>query len=154
MTEETKTQIITEEPKTPVVAKNVEITYSRDFNVLKRVNHITFHTCKRSTYQVRKFQVRIAKEHMQKLITDLPEDAQELAAPIKAALDKYATYTGWATLEFYNSDHKLKESWDYEASTLELVQYTYKGEKGLTMVLCGRLRDVQSEQLKKRMRLK
>ena len=145
MTEETKTQVTIEEPKPQAVYES---------KVLKRIKDVSFHTCKGSTYKARKFQVRIAKECMVKLIADLPEDAQALTGSITEAIEKYATYTSWVTVEFMNSDNKLKESWDYQSSVVELIQYTFKGEKGLTMNLCGRVRDVQSEQMKKRMRLK
>ena len=136
MVEETKTQAVYE-------AK-----------VLKRIQNVSFHTCKASTYKARKFQIRIAKEYMAKLIADLPEDAQVLAAPIKESIEKYATYTSWVTVEFPNSNNKLKDAWDYQAGVVELVQYSYKGDKGLTMNLCGKVRDVQSEQMKKRLRTK
>ena len=136
MAEETKTQAVYES------------------KVLKRIKHVAFHTCKSSTYKARKFQVRIANEYMQQLIADLPEDAQVLAAPIKESIEKYATYTSWVTVEFLNCNNKLKDAWDYQASVVELVQYSYNGEKGLTMNLCGKLRDVQSEQVKKRLRTK
>jgi hypothetical protein len=122
--------------------------------VLKRIQNVAFHTCKASTYKARKFQVRIAKEYMQQLVADLPEDLQELAAPITESIEKYATFTSWVTVEFLNSNNKLKDAWDYQASVVELVQYSFNGEKGLTMNLCGKVRDVQSEQMKKRMRLK
>jgi hypothetical protein len=79
---------------------------------------------------------------------------QELAAPITESIEKYATFTSWVTVEFLNSNNKLKDAWDYQASVVELVQYSYNGDKGLTMNLCGKVRDVQSEQMKKRMRLK
>ena len=136
MAEETKTQAVYES------------------KVLKRIQNVAFHTCKSSTYKARKFQVRIAKEYMVKLSADLPEDAQVLAGLIKTSIEKYATFTSWVTVEFMNSDNKLKDAWDYQASVVELVQYSFNGEKILTMNLCGKVRDVQSEQMKKRMRLK
>jgi hypothetical protein len=122
--------------------------------VLKRIKHVAFHTCKSSTYKARKFQVRIAKEYMQQLIADLPEEVQQLAATIKESVDNFNTYTSWVTVEFLNSNNKLKDAWDYQASVVELVEYNFNGERGLTMNLCGKLRDVQSEQVKKRLRTK
>jgi hypothetical protein len=136
---------MTEEAKTQAVYES---------KVLKRIQNVSFHTCKASTYKARKFQVRIAKEYMQQLVADLPEDAQALTGSITEAIEKYATFTSWVTVEFLNSNNKLKDAWDYQASVVELVQYSFNGEKGLTMNLCGKVRDVQSEQMKKRMRLK
>ena len=89
MAEETKTQAVYES------------------KVLKRIQNVAFHTCKSSTYKARKFQVRIAKEYMVKLIADLPEDAQVLAGLIKTSIEKYATFTSWVTVEFLNSNNKL-----------------------------------------------
>ena len=134
------------------MAEENKTTY--ESKVLKRIKHVAFHTCKASTYKARKFQVRIAKEYMQQLMVDLPEDAQELAGEIIESIEKYATFTSWVTVEFLNCNNKLKDAWDYQASVVELVQYSYNGEKGLTMNLCGKLRDVQSEQVKKRLRTK
>ena len=134
------------------MAEENKTTY--ESKVLKSIKHVSFHTCKASTYKARKFQVRIAKEYMQQLIVDLPEDAQELAGEIIESIEEYATYTSWVTVEFLNCNNKLKDAWDYQASVVELVQYSYNGEKGLTMNLCGKLRDVQSEQVKKRLRTK
>ena len=134
------------------MAEENKTTY--ESKVLKSIKHVAFHTCKNSTYKARKFQVRIAKEYMQQLMVDLPEDAQELAGEIIASIEKYATFTSWVTVEFLNCNNKLKDAWDYQASVVELVQYSYNGEKGLTMNLCGKLRDVQSEQVKKRLRTK
>ena len=135
------------------MAEETKTKNTYESKVLKRAKNVAFHTCKTSTYKARKFQVRIAKEYLTPLIADLPEDAQSLTKDIKEALETYGSFTGWATVEFMNSNNKLKDAWNYQASVLELVEYNYNGERGLTMNLCGKLRDVQSEQLSKRMRL-
>jgi hypothetical protein len=96
--------------------------------VLKRTTKVPFHVIKASTFKARKFQVQVPKDKLMTLLEGLPEEYNVHVQDMRDVLADHNSYNMWCTVEFLNSNNKLKENWDYEASNAELLHYKYKDE--------------------------